>query len=112
MAGIEFIDGALEANRPLLYKVEQLQTLVLILFRHADNQSQVGRHHSIAGTLSHPDLVLLPRGEILLRQHFELLHLLDMMGELDFFGGREQWNPSNAAQIKANRIGRQASALA
>ena len=83
----------------------------MILLGNAYNEPQIGSHHAIPGALAHADLVALSGGEILLRQFLELLHLLNMVRQLNLFSGGQQWNPTDAAEIKPDGIGGQAAAL-
>jgi hypothetical protein len=80
---------AIEADRPLLYQIQQFEALILILLRHAHHEAQIGRHHPIAGPLTHADPPVLLRGALLWLQRLQLFARLHMMSQLDFLGRRE-----------------------
>ena len=99
---IELVDGPFQTDGPFLNQIQQLQALVLILLGHAHHQAQVGGHHPVAGALAHADLSFLLGREALLRQLLEGFARLDVVGEFDFLGWREQGHPADGAQVPAD----------
>ena len=80
-----------------MHQIQQLKPLVLILFGDAHHQAQVGGHHAITGPLGHAQLALVLGGVLPCRQLQQAFASLHVVGQLNFFGGREQGHPANGA---------------
>ena len=53
----------------------------------------------------------LPGSQFSVGQVQELLHALDVMGQLDLLSGGQHGDPPNAAEVEAIGVGRNATAL-
>jgi hypothetical protein len=82
---LELLDGADQAEHPLLDQVEEGQALVAVVLRDRDDEAQVALDH-------------LP-----LRRH---VAPLDPLRELDLLGGCEKGMATDLAQEKLQRVGR------
>ena len=76
--------------------------MVLILLGDADHQAQVGGHHAVAGTATHAHLLALLGSAFFSGNFAELLHLLNLVGQLNFFSGSEQRHSADVAEIPAD----------